>query len=226
MYIDVNAKFKFFLNRNLNIFCLVYLLIFSLVLVFSSICYCSKIIFFSKYFQNSESDVVHFRSFPWKISWELDQSISNNGLIWSSTYRLLILESNCARPYNIRPTPIDWGGIKWKAPKCEIGRSKRWGSLELAVHFKNNFDRPDWFDSSFYRTTSTSEIFFLSVFPGEFSINSIDWKSDFSSMDLTFFRIYYLIILIILLLYFYYFRLRLVIIFLKTRLLWMGVKYC
>ena len=43
-------------------FCLVYLLIFSLVLVLSSICYCSKIIFFSEYFPNSESDFVHFRS--------------------------------------------------------------------------------------------------------------------------------------------------------------------
>ena len=59
---QVKKYFKIFLNRNLNIFCLVYLLIFSLVLVLSSICYCSKIIFFSEYFQISESDFVHFRS--------------------------------------------------------------------------------------------------------------------------------------------------------------------
>ena len=58
----LEQNFKIFLNRNLNIFCLVYLLIFSLVLVLSSICYCSKIIFFSEYFQISESDFVHFRS--------------------------------------------------------------------------------------------------------------------------------------------------------------------
>ena len=58
----LEQNFKNFLNRNLNIFCLVYLLIFSLVLVLSSICYCSKIIFFSEYFSNSESDFVHFRS--------------------------------------------------------------------------------------------------------------------------------------------------------------------
>ena len=59
---QVKKYFKIFLNRNLNIFCLVYLLIFSLVLVLSSICYCSKIIFFSEYFSNSDSDFVHFRS--------------------------------------------------------------------------------------------------------------------------------------------------------------------
>ena len=58
----VKLYFKKIFNRNLNIFCLVYLLIFSLVLVLSSICYCSKIIFFSEYFPNSESDFVHFRS--------------------------------------------------------------------------------------------------------------------------------------------------------------------